>query len=129
MRNLSSNDPETDLDVFEIRLEGEFDLSERRRLTDAFCVANSAAVVVLNLSKTTYMDSTALECVVALELATRRRGARFVLTGVDGTVRRLLEVSMLDGYFDIQPKIAGVLAPESRTRRLTLVSAIESPTV
>jgi anti-anti-sigma factor len=126
MVNLSSVDTQTDLDVFEIRLEGEFDLSERERLTDAFSVANSAALVILNLSKTTYMDSTALECTVALELATRRRGAHLVVTGVGGAVQRLLEVSTFDGYFDIQPKFAAALAPDSRIRKLTLVSAIDS---
>jgi anti-anti-sigma factor len=125
MVNLS-RDNQTDLDVFEIRLEGEFDLSERERLTDAFSIANSATLVILNLSKATYMDSTALACTLALEQATRRRGARLVLTGVGGAVRRLLEVSTFDGYFDIQPKLAAALAPDSRIRKLTLVSASDA---
>ena len=129
MVDLSRADAETDLDVFEIRLEGEFDLSQRERLTDAFSIANSAGCVILNLSKTTYMDSSALQCIVALDLATRRRGAHLVLTGVGGTVKRLFEVSTFGDYFDIQPKVAGALAPDSRGRRLTLVSAIETPIV
>ncbi len=129
MVDLSRTETETDLDVFEIRLEGEFDLSERERLTDAFSVANSAALVILDLSKTTYMDSSALQCIVALELATRRRGAHLVVTGVSGTVKRLFEVSTLGDYFDVQPKFAAALAPDSRARKLTLVSAIETPIV
>jgi anti-anti-sigma factor len=126
MINLSGGNVDTDLDVFEIRLEGEFDLSERERLTDAFSIANSAALVILNLSKTTYMDSAALECAVALELATRRRNAHLVVTGVSGAVQRLLQVSCFDGYFDVQPKFAPALSPDSRVRKLTLVSAIEA---
>lgn len=75
------------------------------------------------------MDSAALECVVALELATRRRGAHLVVTGIGGTIRRLMEISMFDGYFDVQAKFATALAPDLRIRKPTLVSAIESPMI
>jgi anti-anti-sigma regulatory factor len=36
--------------VFIIRLEGEFDIADRERLTDAFATANSAPLVVVDLN-------------------------------------------------------------------------------
>lgn len=106
-------------------LEGEFDLSEKRRLAEAFAIPKSAPVVALNLSKATYIDSTVLQCMIDLAKATRQRGARLVLTGLSGAVLRLLEVSSLDRFFEVQPGLAKTIPPGS-VRTLTLVSAIDN---
>lgn len=115
--------------VLEIRLEGEFDLAERRRVTDAFAIANGTPLVVLNLSKATFVDSTVLQCIAALELATRNRGARLVLTGVTGAVRQLFQASRLDEMFDIQQDtFNGFAAGPEQIRRLTLVAMFDGKT-
>jgi len=110
------------LTVFEIRLEGEFDLCERHRLTDAFAVAANAAVVVVNLDRTTYIDSTALQCLVALQIATQRREGVLVLTGVREAVLRLFEVTNLLEFFDVRDSISDLVKSNGQMRRLTLVS-------
>ncbi|HEY1883197.1 MAG TPA: STAS domain-containing protein [Candidatus Cybelea sp.] len=119
--NLQPTKPET-LDVFVVDLVGEFDLSERDRLMDAFGTAKSARLVFANLAKTSYMDSTALECLVHLHAMTRMRGAAFILLGVQGTVQRLFEICDLDKVFDIRSTLSDLGMASITARRLTVES-------
>ena len=107
--------------VFVVRLDGEFDLAERERLTDAFGIAQSAQLVVVNLQKTTYIDSTVLQCLVVLHAATEKRGAKLVFVGAQGSVLRLFEICELHKIFDIRSTLNDV--PEfdgAQARRLTI---------
>jgi anti-anti-sigma factor len=112
--------------VFVIQLEGEFDFAERERLTDAFAIASSAPIVALNLTRATYIDSSVLECLLALRLATRKRGARLILTGVRGAVLRLFQITELHNLFDIQDAL-GDAAGSGEQVRLTLVARQYAP--
>jgi len=122
----SEQHPPFDLDVFILSLEGEFDIAERVRLLDAFGVSTSAPVVVIDLHKTRYVDSSVLECIVALERATAKRGAKLTLTGLRPEIRRIFEVCGLDRFLDIRDEMSDVTsalgADPARVRRLTLIS-------
>jgi anti-anti-sigma factor len=110
--------------IMVINLEGEFDLAERARLTDAFAIATSVPVVVVNFEKVGYVDSTALQCLTALELATRKRGARLILTGLSPAIGRVFRLAELDHVFEIRPTLREIaMLDPARVRRLTLVSA------
>lgn len=91
-----------------IQLEGEFDLSERDRLLDGFATAETASLVIIDLEKTSYIDSVVLECLLALHAAIAKRDGRMVLLGVRGTVLRLLEVTSLDGLFEIRNRMSDI---------------------
>ncbi len=106
--------------VFVIQLEGEFDFAERERLTDAFSIASETPVVVVNLKRTTYMDSSILQCLAALHVATERRGARLTVTGVHGSVRHLLQITGLHGLFDVRNEFSEVAGSNGQMRRLTI---------
>jgi stage II sporulation protein AA (anti-sigma F factor antagonist) len=108
--------------VFVIQLEGDFDLSERERLTDAFAVASSALIVAVNLSRATYIDSSVLECLLALHFATQKRGARLILAGVRGSVLRLFQITELYKLFDLQGGLSDAAGSGEEVRRLTLVA-------
>lgn len=114
------------VDAFIISLVGEFDIAERARLLDAFAIATSAAVVVIDLKKTRYLDSTVLECIVALRRAITERGARLVLVGLSPDIRRLLEICGLERLFEIRPSLGDVTNEMSgdapRLRRLSLIA-------
>jgi anti-sigma B factor antagonist len=94
--------------VLVIELEGEFDLAERDRVTDAFKVAHNSPMVVVNLEKAAYIDSTVLGCLVALRKATRERGARLFLVGLRSHVLRLFEVTGLREIFDVRASLSDV---------------------
>jgi anti-anti-sigma factor len=117
--NLQPTKPER-LDVFLVELVGEFDFSERDRLLDAFGTARNAPIVFANLEKTSYLDSTALGCLVQFHAITQKGGGRLILLGVQGAVQRLIEVSELDAVFDIRSTLSDLGMASIAARRLTI---------
>ncbi|HVR45781.1 MAG TPA: STAS domain-containing protein [Candidatus Binatia bacterium] len=115
-----------ELEAFIISLVGDFDIAERARLLDAFAIATSAAVVVIDLKKTRYLDSTVLECIVALRHAVAERGARLVLVGLSPDIRRIFEICNLERLLEIRPSLGDVTNELSgdapRLRRLSLIA-------
>jgi anti-sigma B factor antagonist len=115
-----------ELDAFVIRLEGEFDISERARLLDAFAVASNCAAVVIDFKRTRYVDSTVLESLVAFQRAIGERGGKLLLVALPPGVRRIVEVCNLDRLFTIRSSLDEVMrdlsADASRVRRLTLIA-------
>lgn len=115
-----------DVDAFMISLEGEFDIAERVRLLDAFAVTTDAPFVVINFEKTRYIDSTVLECLVALERAIAERGAKLVLVELRPEIRRIFDVCGLERLFDIRGGLRDVMPAldieGSRMRHVTLVA-------
>jgi len=107
--------------AFVIRLEGEFDLAESRRLTDAFAIATSASLVIVDLGRTEYIDSSVLECLVALHNTLLKRGTELVLVGLNHQVKRLFQVTELEKFFTIRDSIADKIdIPNAEVRRLTI---------
>jgi len=108
---------------FLIQLEGEFDLAERERLIDAFAIVQSASVVVVDLRKTTYIDSAVLRCLVALNEATHKRDAKLIVVGLQGAVLRLFQITGLHQVFDMRDTLNDVAGLDgARARRLTIES-------
>lgn len=115
-----------ELDAFVIRLEGEFDIAERARLLDAFAVSTTSATVVIDFNKARYVDSTVLECLVALQRALAERGARPLLIELSPEIRRIFDVCGLDRLFSIRKTLDEVMADlnadATRMRTLTLIA-------
>jgi anti-sigma B factor antagonist len=108
---------------FVIQLEGEFDLAERERLIDAFAIVQSAPVVVVDLRKTTYIDSAVLQRLVALNEATHKRDAKLVVVGLHGAILRLFQITGLHQVFEIRDTLNDVAGLDgARARRLTIES-------
>ena len=119
------------LDAFVISLDGEFDLAERTHLLDAFAVTMNTALVVVDFHKTRYIDSTVIECLIAFQQTSTRRGAKLVLAGLRPEIRRIFDVCSLDRIFDIRSKLSDVEDLEAvdaeRLARLTLVATPIDP--
>jgi anti-anti-sigma factor len=111
------------MESYVIRLEGEFDLSERHRLADAFAVPSSAPIVVLDLSRATYVDSIFLKHLIVLDTATRLRRARLFVVGPSPALRRLFAICKLDESFVVRNSLDEVDGVDpARLRRLTLIA-------
>lgn len=112
------------MDLSIISLEGEFDFSQRSRLTDAFATAKSARAVVVDFTKASYIDSTVIACLIELHRALLDHGGRIVLAGLDAPFRRVFEVSGLSSMFASAATIAEAvktLAPDgARTQHVVL---------
>ena len=111
--------------VFVIALDGEFDLTDCKRLQEAFKIPTVAGRVIVDLRRTSYIDSSILKCLVELRQRTLERHAQLVLVNLQAGVRRLFDVCEFDKLFDIsQGSVGSVLtgsAPHD-VRMLTIES-------
>jgi anti-anti-sigma factor len=82
-------------DLHWLILTGELDLASAPALEariERLCV-EGASVVVLDLSKLGFMDSTGLQAVLAATKRCERDGLELLLTGATGAVQRLFELT------------------------------------
>jgi len=78
---------------------GELDLDTVKQLERqiADLRARGFATIVLDLRQLTFMDSTGLRLLVELDAESRSNGFRFAILDCEGPVRRLLELTRVDG--------------------------------
>ena len=91
-----------------LALVGEFDVGQRERLREAFERVVDQQVIVLDLSRTMYIDSTVLGSLLRLRGKVLERGGALIIAGATPNVRRLLEMTRLAGLFDIRDSLVEV---------------------
>jgi anti-sigma B factor antagonist len=108
-----------------VTLDGDFDLAQRDRVIDAFEAAAGEPLVVIDLLRARYIDSTVLSCLLRLRDEVGERGGTLILTGPQASVKRLLDVAGLAPLFDIRPSVADVCREydfnDGELRRIDLV--------
>jgi anti-sigma B factor antagonist len=79
-------------------LRGELDLSTVRKVQDELSrvEASSPPVVVLDLSKLTFLDSTGLRCLVTADERAREAGRRVVIVRGPEAVQRVFSITRLE---------------------------------
>jgi anti-anti-sigma factor len=91
-----------------VAIDGEFDVSQRERLEQAFSAALGSSLVVLDLDRTLYFDSTVISCLMRLQTTMFDRGGRLVLVRVPRKVHRLLENCGLASLVDVRDSLCDV---------------------
>jgi anti-anti-sigma factor len=104
-----------------VALNGEFGVSQRDRVKDAFETVVAEPSVVLDVTKTAYIDSTILGAVLRLRGDVLRNGGAFAIAGPSVMVRRLLEITMLTQLFDVRENLDDVDGVAG-FRRIELIS-------
>jgi anti-anti-sigma factor len=101
--------------VTQLALSGEFDLAgvERFAATMATVEAAGPAVVVVDLGELTFMDSSGLRALVAADERARKAGRRLAIVPGPPQVRRVFEITQLDGRLDLVDDASAVAGPES----------------
>jgi len=86
-----------------IDVAGEVDLYTAPRLEEALArgAAGAPPLVVVNLSKTTYMDSTALRVLTAALKRVRERDGALALVSTQPKIAKLFSITGLDQVFPI----------------------------
>lgn len=85
-----------------VTARGEIDMATVADLEKALDEAlGTSPDVVLDLAGVGFMDSTGLKAILAAEQRLAERGGRLALVVVDGPVRRLLQVTALEGQFPV----------------------------
>jgi anti-sigma B factor antagonist len=94
-------------------IEGEIDLSNVDEIRDALtqAVEREAAGLVLDLSETTYLDSTGIRLLFELahRMQTRRRHLRLVVTD-QALVRRVIVLTQLEDQVPIHADVSAAIA-------------------
>ena len=85
-----------------VRVTGEVDIATAGRLDDALREAlGYARLVVLDLRRMSFMDTTGLRVILDTAARARPRGARIVLTGASAQVETLLDLTRTRGHLDL----------------------------
>lgn len=90
---------ETDATVLE--LSGEFDLAAEPAFQRELEPALTAAKLVLDLSRVTFMDSTGLRLLLEADARVRENGGRCVVVQGSGSVHRLIKLGLLTSRLEI----------------------------
>jgi len=86
-----------------IALSGELDISSAGRVEEELAAlqAESPQLLVLDLRKLDFMDSTGLRLIVRADEAARARGTRFVIVRGPEAVQRVFEIVGLDSRLEM----------------------------
>ena len=97
-----------DADVRSIALSGEFDIARQLELDEMLQAAYAAHIAILDLRAVSYMDSTALSCLLRLKKRMADAGPAIVrLVAPQRAIVRLLDVTRLNTVFETYDTLAG----------------------
>lgn len=83
-----------------VAAEGEFDLNTAQELSQAVerAVSEVSPRVVIDLTRTTFLDSSAIGALISAARTADSAGGWVRLVGLQGNVRRLLELTQVDRF-------------------------------
>jgi anti-anti-sigma factor len=87
----------------QVELKGELDLASAPKLDDELqrLEEGSPALLVVDLSRLSFMDSSGLRTLLAADSRAREAGRRFVLVRGDDRVQRVLAITRLDERLEL----------------------------
>ena len=93
-----------------VMLRGELDLSSVNMVQDELrrVEADAPAVVLLDLSKLTFLDSTGLRCLVTADQRARDEGRRLVLVRGPDPVQRVFTITRLEERLEMVDEASAV---------------------
>src|SRR4029077_14074801 len=93
-------------------LEGDIDLHVSPVVTEALnaMIKKKPERIVIDLARATYIDSAGVAALISAKQEVQAYGGKFFLSGVQETIRSILEISRLDRIFWIFPDVDAALA-------------------
>jgi anti-anti-sigma factor len=104
-----------------LTLNGPFGLSQRDRLKDAFAPLVGERTLILDVTRTAYIDSTVLGALLRLRAEMSESGGSLIIAGPSAMVKRLFEITALTQVFDIRETLDDIEGA-SELRRVEIVS-------
>lgn len=98
-----------DAGVHIVRVAGEFDIAAADRFRAA-SERDDAELVVADLRRVTFLDSSALGELIALQRRVESRGARLAILRPVGKADRLFQITGIDGHLPLYDESVPVLA-------------------
>src|SRR5215470_2081451 len=93
-------------------LEGDIDLHVSPVVRESLnaMIKKKPDRMVIDLSRTTYIDSAGMAALILAMQEVEAYGGKFFLSGLQETIRSIFETSRLDGVFRIFPDVDAALA-------------------
>jgi len=93
-------------------LEGEIDLHVSPEVAESLrsMTEKKPKVLVVDLAKTTYLDSSGLAVLIEGMQNVQQYGGKFALANVQESVQHIFEIARLDQVFQIFPDVDSALA-------------------
>jgi anti-sigma B factor antagonist len=93
-------------------LEGDIDLHVSPAVTEALnaMIKKEPERIVIDLSRATYIDSAGIAALILAMQQVEAYGGKFFLSGLQETLRSILETSRLERIFRIFPDVDAALA-------------------
>ena len=93
-------------------LEGDIDLHVSPVITESFnaMIKKKPERIVIDLSRATYIDSAGVGALILAMQDVEAYGGKFLLSGLQETIRSIFETSRLDRVFRIFPDVDAALA-------------------
>jgi anti-sigma B factor antagonist len=90
--------------VYIIDIEGEMDLYNAFKLKELVgkMLEKRITLFVLNMEKVEYIDSSGIGALIYVSSALKKRSARLIITNVHGSVKKVIELTKLTGYFPMR---------------------------
>jgi len=87
-----------------ISIENRFDFSLHQQFRDAYCQSNTPDITyILDLSKTEYMDSSALGMILLLKDHAQLYSGQLIISKPNDTVNKILEIAQFHRLMTIEP--------------------------
>src|SRR5947208_14546620 len=95
-----------------LAIEGDIDLHISPAITESLnaMIRKKPDRIVIDLSRATYIDSAGIAALILAMREVKEYGGKFFLSGVQETIRSILEPLRLDGIFWIFPDVDAALA-------------------
>ena len=95
-----------------LAIEGDIDLLVSPAITESLnaMITKKPERIVIDLSRATYIDSAGVAALILAKQEVKEYGGKFFLSGVQETIRLILETSGLDRIFWIFPDVDAALA-------------------
>ena len=93
-------------------LEGDIDLHVSPGVTESLnaMIKKKPERIVIDLSRATYIDSAGVAALILAMQEVEGYGGKFLLSGLQETIRSIFEISRLDRTFRIFPNVDAALA-------------------
>ena len=99
-------------DVYIVDVSGEMDLYNSYKLKDliAKMIERQVKCIVLNLEEVEYIDSSGIGALIYICTTLKKKNLPLYITNIHGSVKKVIELTKLMGYFPIANSVEEALA-------------------
>lgn len=90
-------------DVYIVDISGEMDLYNSHKLKELITkmLERQVKYIILNLEEVEYIDSSGIGALIYICSAVKRKNTRLYITNIHGSVKKVIELTKLMGFFPI----------------------------